>query len=216
MGKEWIIRHLENNHSLMWKLLHRTSNYAVCEIAPSAMFRGCIVRNCGINNRIVVEQGASVCFCTISLKGNNNTLIIRKNAVVNGCVFFLDDDSNTIDIGEESTFTGKSEFIATEGTRIDIGRDCMFAYGIVLRTGDHHSIFNSENYRINRSMNIRLGNHVWIGQNAYLLKGVEIQSGSIVGACSVVTKAQNEGQIVLAGNPARKAKSNVTWDRDRV
>lgn len=216
MGKEAVIRHLVNNHWITWLLFCRTNNYSICKIDPSATLKGCIVRNGGQNNRIIIESGAAVCFCTISFQGNNNTLIIRKNAVVNGCVFFLDDNCNTIDVGEKSTFTGKSEFITTEGTRIDIGRDCMFAYGIVLRTGDHHSIFNNDNKRINQSQNISLGDHVWVGQNAYILKGVELQNGSIVGACSVVTKAQSEEKIVIAGNPAKKVKSDITWDRARV
>lgn len=216
MAKETIIRHLVNNHWLTWHFLHRTKNYSICEIDSSATMKGCIVRNSGQNNRIIVESGAALRFGIISIRGNNNTLIIRKDAEVNGCVFFFDDDGNTIDIGEKCTFTGKSEFITTEGTRIDIGRDCMFAYGIVLRTGDHHSIFNDYGIRINQSLNIKLGEHVWIGQNAYILKGVELQSGSIVGASSVVTRAQHEENIILVGNPAKKIKSNIAWDRARV
>lgn len=216
MGKETLISHFVDNHRFTWFIFQRTKNYSICEIEHSGSFKGCIVRNGGKDNRVIIESGAALRFCTISFQGNNNTLIIRKNAVVNGCVFFFDDDCNTIDIGEKSTFTGKTEFITTEGTRIDIGRDCMFAYGIVLRTGDHHSIFGNDNSRINLSKNIKLGDHIWVGQNAFILKGVKLRNGSIVGACSVVTKSQSEENIVLVGNPARIVKTDITWDRARA
>ncbi len=216
MSFEIIKRHLINNKVIIWNFIKFNKNYSICTIDKKALFRGCLVNNRGSNNKIIIEEGAKVNFCTFNFDGDNNTVLIKKNSVINGCVFFGDQDNNRIEIGEYSTFTGKSEFIATEGTSIEIGKDCMFAYGIVLRTGDHHSILNHQGDRFNLAKSIKLAEHVWVGQNAYLLKGVEIKSGCVIGACSVVTKGTSVENSILAGNPAQVIKSEISWDRKKI
>ncbi len=57
---------------------------------------------------------------------------------------------------------------------------------------------------------IRIGDCVWLGRYAMILKGVEIGRGSIVAAGAVVTKSVPPFSIV-AGNPARVVK---TLDND--
>jgi len=50
-----------------------------------------------------------------------------------------------------------------------------------------------------------IGNDVWIGDNAVVLKGVSLNHGVIVGAGSVVTK-NIEPYSIVVGNPARVTK----------
>lgn len=216
MGIDIITRKLVNNRKFTWAFVKHTKNYSVCEIRDTALFKGCIVKNNGKNNRIIVSESARMCFCTICFNGDNNTVIIEANAEVNGCVFFMDDNNNMIKIGKYTTFTGKTEIIANEGTEIVIGSDCMFAYGIVLRSGDHHSILNEQRKRLNPARSIVIGDHVWIGQNAFIMKSVHIADGCVVGACSVVTKSVPIINTIVAGNPAKEIKSNVFWDRNRI
>lgn len=49
---------------------------------------------------------------------------------------------------------------------------------------------------------ITVGSGVWLAMNAFILPGVTIGDGAVVGACSVVTKDVDPWTIV-AGNPAR-------------
>lgn len=50
--------------------------------------------------------------------------------------------------------------------------------------------------------NTVIGNDVWIGQNAVILPGVNIEDGAIIGANSVVgTKVAP--YTIVAGNPAK-------------
>jgi len=53
---------------------------------------------------------------------------------------------------------------------------------------------------------VRIGNNVWIGANAVILKGVCIGDGSIVAACAVVTN-DVPARCIVAGNPARVIKT---------
>lgn len=216
MGIDILTRKLVNNRSFVWNVVKRTKNYSVCEIDDSAIFKGCIVKNNGENNKLIVSESSKISFCTFCFNGNGNTVFIEANVEVNGCVFLMDDDNNAIRIGKDTTFTGKTEIIANEGTEITIGTDCMFAYGIVLRSGDHHSILNEYGKRVNLARSIVIGNHVWIGQNAFIMKNVHISDGCVVGACSVVTKDIAEVNTIVAGNPAKKIKGNISWDRHRI
>ena len=49
---------------------------------------------------------------------------------------------------------------------------------------------------------INIGNDVWIGEKAFIIDGVTIGNGAIIGACSVVTKDVPD-YAIMAGNPAR-------------
>jgi acetyltransferase-like isoleucine patch superfamily enzyme len=53
---------------------------------------------------------------------------------------------------------------------------------------------------------IEIGDDVWLGANALILKGVKIGRGSIVAAGAVVTKGEYPEKSVIAGNPARVVK----------
>ena len=63
----------------------------------------------------------------------------------------------------------------------------------------------------NKPRDIRLGEHVWIGQNATILKGVSIGNNSIVAFGTVVTKDVPANAIV-AGVPSKVVKTGITWD----
>lgn len=57
---------------------------------------------------------------------------------------------------------------------------------------------------------IRIGDHVWIGLRATILKGVSIGDGAVVGAGSMVIRDVPSGALV-AGVPARVIRESVTW-----
>lgn len=127
-------------------------------------------------------------------------------------ILIMDDGSN-VTIESNTTING-AEFWITEGMNITIGEDCMFAKNIELRTGDNHAIFQG-NKRLNKGGSISIGNHVWIGANAKIMKGVVIPSGSVIGNASLVTKPLEEGNAIYAGTPTKLIKSNIYWYRDK-
>ena len=93
------------------------------------------------------------------------------------------------------------------GDTIEIGEGATIGRDVVIRSYDGHTILE-EGYNI--SLPIKIGNHVWIGQGATILKGVTIGDGSIVASGAIVTKDVPPHSIV-AGVPAKVIKENVCW-----
>jgi acetyltransferase-like isoleucine patch superfamily enzyme len=56
---------------------------------------------------------------------------------------------------------------------------------------------------------IVIGNHVWVGINVTVLKGVRVGDGAVIAAGSVVTKDVPAGWLV-AGVPARPLR-RTSW-----
>lgn len=96
----------------------------------------------------------------------------------------------------------------TCGDTIEIGKDCAIARDVVIRSFDGHFI-KKEEYK--SSLPIYIGNHVWIGQGAIILKGVNIGDGAIIAAGAIVTK-DVPAHAMVAGIPAKVIQENVDWE----
>ncbi|WP_235596822.1 CatB-related O-acetyltransferase [Leptospira alstonii] len=70
---------------------------------------------------------------------------------------------------------------------------------------------NPEIYLKMRSIRTVIGNDVWIGDNAVVIKGVKIGNGSVVGAGAIVTKDVEPFSIV-AGNPAKLIRKRFSQE----
>ena len=152
----------------------------------------------------------------IKIYGNNNTIEIHKNCVIKGAKFWIEDDKNKIEMGSYSTVEENAEFATIEGCNIIIGEDCMISSEVTIRTGDSHSILNNEGIRINSSQNIKVGNHVWIGNKAVLTKGSLVSDNSIVGSGALVNKVFEIKNCIIAGVPAKVIKEQISWLRERI
>jgi acetyltransferase-like isoleucine patch superfamily enzyme len=78
---------------------------------------------------------------------------------------------------------------------------------------DEHPIYDKEKNIINPDKAIFVGNDVWIAARSMLLKGSYIPNGCIVGANSLITKKFTTQKAIIAGNPAKIIKEDVTWRR---
>lgn len=90
---------------------------------------------------------------------------------------------------------------------IKLGHDVRIADNVTIRDSDNHEILADHHIS---TQPIVIGDHVWIGMNTVILKGVTIGDGAIIAAGSVVT--QNIPPGALAGGvPARVIRQDVQW-----
>ena len=90
---------------------------------------------------------------------------------------------------------------------IKIGKDVAIAREVIIRDTDAHDVVGKPHEKVKP---VVIGDHVWIGAKAMIMKGVTIGEGAIVAAGAVVTK-DVPPKTIVAGVPARVIKENVTW-----
>ncbi len=94
---------------------------------------------------------------------------------------------------------------------ITIGHDVAIAEQVVIRDSDNHQVKSAMGDQHPHTAPIRIGDHVWIGLGATILKGVTIGDGAVVAARAVVTRDVPPGALV-AGVPARVIRADVVWE----
>lgn len=99
-------------------------------------------------------------------------------------------------------------FVITKG--ITVGNDTVISWGCQFLDTDFHKIIYEKKDSIVNS-EIIIGNCVWIGSNSYIYKGSNIPNGCVVASNSVVKSSFDEENVLIAGNPARIIKRNISW-----
>jgi acetyltransferase-like isoleucine patch superfamily enzyme len=101
---------------------------------------------------------------------------------------------------------------------VSIGEQCIVADRVMLIDFDHNVAEVERPIRVQGiyKRDVRVGNNVWIGYGAQILRGVTVGDNSIVGAGAVVTK-DVPANAVVGGMPARvirmrEAPSTLRWD----
>lgn len=174
------------------------------------------VRIKGCNNKIIIERGAKLRRSRIQIFGSNNIVRIGFNCNLLDTEIHIEDCTGEITIGKGTSICGRTHLACIEGKRIVIGNDCLFSSDVTIRTGDSHSILDEQGHRINPSLDVVIGNHVWVGNHTILLKGTTVSDNSIVATGAVVTKQFQQGAVVVGGNPAKILKENINWCGTRI
>ena len=176
----------------------------------------CKISSLGKGNQILIDKDSLLRNCTFYINGNNNIVSIGKNCVLNGVVFWIEGSNNNITIGNDVYCSGQQQLSCIEGTELLIDDQCIISSNVKIGTGDGHSVVDLEGKRLNKSMSVKIGEHVWICNGARVLKGVSIEKDSIVASDSVVTKSFSKANVIIAGNPGRVVKENINWERNRI
>ena len=171
----------------------------------------------GSNNVLFCEEGkVKLSNSKLIFNGSNGLIFLGANrhiyrlavTVNNDCVFHM---------GRNNYMNGVLNVILSEQRHCFIGDDGLFSFGVWLRTADPHLIYDAQTKkRINPSKSIFIGDHVWIGQGAMILKRSVIESGSIVGAMSLVAGKRIPNNSSWAGNPCREVRKGIFWEESCV
>lgn len=176
----------------------------------------------GNNNQVVLAGSRHPSTIHLEISGSGNEIHIGHLFAAKGlrisCGSHVPAHQVRLNIGDNFSIEGAGRFLLyTSGNRLTIGKDCMFSNNITIRCGESpHLIFDSETGEyLDQSTGVNIGDHVWIGENAYITKSAGIAGECIVGACAVVTRKFDAPHSAIAGNPAKVVRENVQWIRNR-
>jgi len=110
-----------------------------------------------------------------------------------------------IAIGNGTYLNRNVEIIAAR--EVSIGHDCMVAWDVVIMDTDQHGVRGAPPV----ARPVRIGDRVWIGCRAIVLKGVTIGDDAVVAAGAIVTKDVPAGAVV-AGPAARVIRAPGSED----
>lgn len=129
--------------------------------------------------------------------GKGLACIGARLRVRTGVVFNV--SSGQLNIGDDVFFNNYCSVNCHE--QINIGDNVLFGEAVKLYDHDHQ--FNSMSGVSKREFKtgkITIGNNVWLGSNAIVLKGVSIGDNAVIAAGSVVTKDVPASHVFIGGN----------------
>ena len=150
----------------------------------------------GWKRNIKIGNGSKVYFKSAVLNYSKGEIIIGKKCLIGrtsicyhaGMPFFTtilnDGENSSIKIGDNCRLNGV--YVHSKSS-ISIGNNCVMASGVNIIDSNAHQITSLDRtVGKDEPSAITIGNNVWIGLNAIILKGTMIGDNSIVAAGAVV------------------------------
>jgi acetyltransferase-like isoleucine patch superfamily enzyme/coenzyme F420-reducing hydrogenase beta subunit len=141
-----------------------------------------------------------------AVEGNGAIRIQRGSIVIYYGTEIHIFDGGTLTFDGNATINQRVQVICMDN--ITIGNDVIIARDVVIRDNDGGHEILVDGYR--KTAPVTIGNHVWIGQGAMIMKGVTIGDGAIIGAGAWVAKDVKPNTLVLA-DPARAIQKDIKW-----
>lgn len=185
------------------KIPFKIANRAVITIRQQAKINGKGRLNIGLKKHEAVISVAPV---NIFL-GEKSTFEFGHSVCIGQGVNIIVKNNATFKIGDRTYFT--SDMHIESENEIVIGNNCAISWGVTIIDSNHHSVI-VDGHEKNIKGSVHIGTNVWIGCNATILKDTVIGDNCVVAAGSVV-KGNFPSNSLIAGNPAKILKSNVSW-----
>ena len=156
-------------------------------------FEGTVGR-CNQKSLIYVKQGGGyIIFNGYTCLSKGCRLVVNKGK---------------LSFGSKLTFNGDCFFSCYDD--ITFGNDIICGWNASFITTNGHTVIVNGEESV-RTAPIRIGNHVWIGSDSTIGKGVNIADHTIVAHHSQVTKSLNTPHAIYGGYPAKLLKTNTDW-----
>lgn len=197
----WLSRHVSNRP--WWTVPIRANHRARILRAPGARII--------INGRLLMDDmytavgrvsrglGASIEL------GRDAALLINGNVHLGDGTRLLVGPGATMTLNDRCALDGDQRFIAASS--VTIGARCSIAWDVLIMDSHFHAI---DGLRA-EAKQIIVGEHVWIGAGAKILRGVTVGDGAVIAAGAVVS-SDVPPRSVVAGVPARVIREDVNWD----
>jgi len=167
-----------------------------------------------INGRVFLNRGSGI----LGIR-KKDQIILNNNVKLSG--WLIIEKNGKIRVGEHTSINERTIIRAIKN--IEIGSYTLISSDVYIQDNNSHSIYakdrrrdilNDKDYggigqdeggRMPICESVNIGNDVWIGRRAMIMKGVVIGDRAIVGAGAVVTH-NVPPDVIVAGNPAKIVK----------
>ncbi|MCL1938791.1 MAG: acyltransferase [Candidatus Azobacteroides sp.] len=150
-------------------------------------------------SRSVVELYGRIVFEGIADFGHGTKIVVGENGYLT--------------IGNGFSNTAEIKIICFD--KVTIGTNVITSWEVLIMDTDFHAIQDTVTNELSPYHSpILIDDNVWIGTKALILKGSNIPKGCIIGASALVNKKFTEDNCLIAGNPAKICKQNVSIFRD--
>lgn len=174
---------------------------------------------------IRVESGVRV-IGRWNLKIGKNVRLCRDARIdaVNGAIYLGDNvmigdrgvvliaNGAAITLESEVHISGNSHIAAYGSGDISIGKNTLLGPNCIVISQNHgvNDITRPIKYQVVPGEPIVINENVWLAANVAVLPGAKINSGSVIGANSVVTKKSCiDENCIYAGNPVKFLRSRI-------
>ncbi len=109
----------------------------------------------------------------------------------------------------DNTYLAEGSMVLSQ-RKVWIGSGCSISWHVLIMDSSSYAVgYGDEEPRV-RVQPVFIGDHVWIGCRAVIIKGVSVGTGAVIANNAVVTSDVPPGTMV-AGNPARVVREKVVW-----
>lgn len=176
------------------------------------------------NSKIIFKGKGNVLYCenkvnivgsTITFKGNNSVIYLSSTNS-NYTMYVQISHNSLLYFGKDNNIVPRININAQEHKNVIIGDDGTISSNVAIRTTDAHSIYNTDTKkRMNHSGSVYIGDHVFLGHNAYIEKGVTIGSGAIIeNNAHVNSNVILPSNSLFGGNPIKALQNDVFFTKD--
>jgi len=158
------------------------------KIGRNSIFYGMATFKRTKNSKIIIGEN-----CRFRSRTTSNLIGINHR-----CIIATHSETATIKIGDNCGFSGT---VIGAFTSISFGHNVRCGANTLITDSDWHTT----DTRVGPSKPIVIGNNVWLGYGAIVMKGVTIGENTIIGTGSIVTK-DIPANVIAAGNPCRIIK----------
>lgn len=172
---------------------------------------------CNINEEAIIELHGNFIMNAHRIKNSRAEALFVADKAARFCIKgnFSAYYNTDIRIFQGATLTIGSGYMNAGAqircqNRISIGNNVAIARDVIVMDTDAHPLIYPDRHEIHSAKPVVIGNNVWVGTRAIILKGVTIGDGAVIAAGAVVVK-DVPSRTLVAGVPATVIRREVEW-----